>query len=533
MGDRIRVHVVKYRECKNLILRYKDPVTGKHVRKSSGTASMKDAHKEAARWEDDLNSGKARGRFKVSWEDFRLRYEQEVLPGLAPKTAEKVDSIFNTLERNLPQVKNGLLRELNAERISALQKALRDAGRAEATIAGHLAHLRAALAWAVDQGLISELPKIKKPKRARRGGGADPMKGRPITTEEFERMLAAVPKALAMPTFRGKPRPRKDPARKIKPKPKVEYTPTAQEVESWRRLLRGLWWSGLRLGEALQLYWDRPDRLCVDLSGRRPMLRILGEFEKGNRDRLLPIAPEFAEFLLATPEAERRGRVFRPESRTRGVVSTVNFVCRIIADAGRIAGVKVLTDPSTGKVKFASAHDLRRSFGERWASRVMPQVLMALMRHEKIDTTMRYYVGRNANTTADAVWSAYEKSQEGTVLGTVADLGAKKEGVTFDITPCDTNLFSSEGDGSRTRNHRIDSQSRMSCNPRTRKTLRQRLFQFAPGFAPANPKTQTPAPSKPFLLTLCRKPPIQSTPTRATKTKESTRATRSPSSPSQ
>jgi hypothetical protein len=41
----------------------------------------------------------------------------------------------------------------------------------------------------------------------------------------------------------------------------------------------------------------------------------------------------------------------------------------------------------------------------------MPQVLMALMRHETIQTTMRFYVGRNAETTADAVWSAWEQNQ--------------------------------------------------------------------------------------------------------------------------
>ena len=37
---------------------------------------------------------------------------------------------------------------------------------------------------------------------------------------------------------------------------------------------------------------------------------------------------------------------------------------------------------------------------------------MALMRHESIETTMRYYVGRNANTTADAVWKAYEEAKK-------------------------------------------------------------------------------------------------------------------------
>ena len=59
--------------------------------------------------------------------------------------------------------------------------------------------------------------------------------------------------------------------------------PTAESVESWRHLLYGLWWSGLRLGEALNLYWDRPDKLRVDLSGKRPMLRILAELEKLGR----------------------------------------------------------------------------------------------------------------------------------------------------------------------------------------------------------------------------------------------------------
>jgi hypothetical protein len=84
------------------------------------------------------------------------------------------------------------------------------------------------------------------------------------------------------------------------------------------------------------------------------------------------------------------------------------WVSRIIARIGRAAGVKVNTDARTGKVKFASAHDLRRSFGERWAVRVMPKVLQELKRRESIETTMRFYVGRNAETTADAAWAAYQ-----------------------------------------------------------------------------------------------------------------------------
>jgi integrase len=84
-------------------------------------------------------------------------------------------------------------------------------------------------------------------------------------------------------------------------------------VESWKHYLLGLWLSGLRLSESLTLEWsgDKPGAIVVDFSHKRPMLRIPAEAEKGNKDRLLPMAPEFAEFLAATPEAKRRGRVFK------------------------------------------------------------------------------------------------------------------------------------------------------------------------------------------------------------------------------
>ena len=36
----------------------------------------------------------------------------------------------------------------------------------------------------------------------------------------------------------------------------------------------------------------------------------------------------------------------------------------------------------------------------------MPTVLRELMRHETIQTTMQYYVGINAEATADELWNA-------------------------------------------------------------------------------------------------------------------------------
>ncbi len=42
----------------------------------------------------------------------------------------------------------------------------------------------------------------------------------------------------------------------------------------------------------------------------------------------------------------------------------------------------------------------------------MPAQLMELMRHESIETTLRYYVGANAQRTNDAIWAAFRREQE-------------------------------------------------------------------------------------------------------------------------
>ena len=43
MSDEIKVHVVKYPDRDNLVMRYVDPFTGRHVAKSARTADNKKA----------------------------------------------------------------------------------------------------------------------------------------------------------------------------------------------------------------------------------------------------------------------------------------------------------------------------------------------------------------------------------------------------------------------------------------------------------------------------------------------------------
>jgi len=397
MSDKIKVYVVKTPGSNKLVARWRDATTRRWKQESTETNRRREAQKVAAKKEAELNEGRYVKPSRIKWSDFCELYGRQKLSGLADGTEARVLATFNWVAR-LPgfDQPDALLADLTAKRISDLLPKMRDAGLAETTIKTHVGQLAAALRWAERQGHLTKAPAVELPKRDK---ASRIMKGRPISEAEFEMVLAAVPKVLDSCTRGGKPLPADRAA-----------------VRSWRYLLRGLWLSGLRLREALELRWDGDLGLRVELGlpGDRPMLRIPAASEKGHKDRLLPMAPEFAEFLLETPERQRKGPVFNPAARRVHadrlgwqVVSAV--ICRI----GRAAGIKVAAEARGDriKVKYASAHDFRRSFGERWASRIMPVQLKELMRHESLDTTLKYYVGQNAQRTAEILWAAYEKEK--------------------------------------------------------------------------------------------------------------------------
>jgi integrase len=113
------------------------------------------------------------------------------------------------------------------------------------------------------------------------------------------------------------------------------------------------------------------------------------------------MTPDFAEFVLETPKNERVGTVFKLRSLIHGQLISAKRVGRIVSAIGEKAGVVV----NKADGKFASAHDLRRAFGTRWASRVKPATLQLLMRHESIETTLRYYVAQASDDIAAELWS--------------------------------------------------------------------------------------------------------------------------------
>ncbi|HUT14567.1 MAG TPA: tyrosine-type recombinase/integrase [Thermoguttaceae bacterium] len=377
---KIKVSAVWYEDRGKYVLRWKDRL-GKCRTETTDLerrcrANQTAAGKLAAAKEDELLSAIR----EIPWEEFLVRYEEEKLIRLKPSSRKP---ILRALIRAGEWIEPLFLSDITAERVSAYLAHLDGRGLAADTVAAHATHLRAALRWAAKLGLLDAAPTIDPPEKAK----SDAMKGRPITEDEYQRMLAET--AAVVGEAAG---------------------------SAWRAFLRFLWWSGLRLGEALALHWDTQGKLSVDTSGATFRLHLPGELQKSRRTQLLPLAPEAVEFLKAIPAEKRLGHVFQlPGCGRAAPVRRIETASRIISRIGERAGIVVEVHPQTGRKKHASAHDLRRSFGERWSHRVMPRDLMVLMRHESIDTTMKFYRSREAADVEVRLWAAYEAESVGNI----------------------------------------------------------------------------------------------------------------------
>ena len=425
MSEEIRVYVVKYKGKKSLYMRYRDPVTGKHIARSTGEARRKEADRVAAKWEAELREGRYASPSKTTWADLVDKYSLEYLASLSDGTNTKVESLISMIEQFMSPG-NLRLAQVDSRWVSQFRSKLRKNGREETTIDGHCRHLKAMLRWGQSQGMVITVPHIDMSKR---GKGAKLMKGRPVTAEEFDRMLDKVAFVVAAPNARQRTNAilrcvrQSDPVKRERLYAQIIELSAAirRTIDSWAFLLRGLWWSGLRLSEALALSWDEyADGLVVDTSEKYVTIVIPADQEKGGKNRVYPVSPEFAEMLLSVPAIDSTGFLFNPvPSRIlKGNQRAGQERCsKTISRIGEAAGVVV--DKKKDKTVFASAHDLRRSFGLRWSRRVMPPVLQELMRHESIETTMKFYLGQDAQSTAAELHRAFSDVKPADGLGSL------------------------------------------------------------------------------------------------------------------
>lgn len=357
----IRVHVRAKPDRKTLQLYYVDPLTGNDVTRSAKTDDWKEAERRAALWQAEIEAGKVPHR--ISWDAFRERFDDEYLDGREPNTVTAYGRVLNQFETLIGHPRQ--LSGVDASTISIFAKKMKEAGLANSTVCGYLRHLKAALRWAAKLGLINQAPAFVMPK----SHGADKAKGRPIRADEFAKMIEKAPQVVGEPHAAG-----------------------------WRFLLEGIWLSGLRINEAMRLSWDAPPvHLMLDARPYPVIAWRKGDGQKSRKRELSPLTPDFFAFLSAVPEKNRRGPVFKVTHATRKVDQWV--ASATITAIGEAAGV-IVNDEG----KHGSAHDLRRSFGTRWALKVPPIALQRMMRHKSLQTTLEYYLDLEIADLGAAIW---------------------------------------------------------------------------------------------------------------------------------
>ncbi len=122
MSEEIKVTVTSYGNGRALSLYWRDPVTGKRKIQSAKTTDPGEAERAAAVLQDKLNSGQYQAPNRITWAEFRQRYEAEKLSGLATKTQQTARTALNHVERVLNPDR---LAKLTPATMSKLQAELR------------------------------------------------------------------------------------------------------------------------------------------------------------------------------------------------------------------------------------------------------------------------------------------------------------------------------------------------------------------------------------------------------------------------
>lgn len=389
-----KVRIVRYPD-RPFQLRYDCPIEKRQIRISTGTRDDVEAEQLKAELEAKLLLGLSisTGRGKVlgpemDWSDFREQFRTLHLATVRESTALHAESRLDLAERILkPKTLSDMadpnaLQQLQAKLLAG-EQSRRKKPRSPHTVKGYLGCVLAALSWADVQGWLPTAPKIRKLKTAK----LKAMKGRPISEQEFKSLLQATASVVG-----------------------------DEAAESWKHVLRGLWTSALRLDELMHVSWDRNETILPAWGkGSFPILEIPAAMQKNDTEQSIPLLPWFEALLLETPQEQRQGWAFNPQSlqlkrgrKVRHQRPDAEWVGKVIARIGKAANIEV--EPAqtrTGRpAKYASAHDLRRSCGERLRNAgVPPLVICRVMRHSSWETTRKHYAPGDVQKDAEVLSS--------------------------------------------------------------------------------------------------------------------------------
>ena len=183
-------------------LRYICPVENRPIRVSIGSRDEGEAFRMKAELEAKLLLGietrpgkEKRAGPDMAWDDFREQYRVLHLTTVRDGTAIHAESRLDLAERILKPRTLGDVADPNAlqrlqARFLAGEQSRRVKPRSTHTVRGYMNSVLSAINWAYLQDWLPVAPKLRKIKTAKQKA----MKGRPITAEEFQKMLDATAK---------------------------------------------------------------------------------------------------------------------------------------------------------------------------------------------------------------------------------------------------------------------------------------------------------------------------------------------------
>ena len=157
-----------------------------------------------------------------------------------------------------------------------------------------------------------------------------------------------------------------------------------------------------------------PDTITPEWpKGKLSILIIPAAMQKNDTEEDIPLLPWFEQLLLETPKSERKGWVFNPQSlqtklgrRVRHGRFDIEWIGKVISRVGKESGIviKLAAEETGAPTKYVSAHDLRRSFGQRLLEAdVPPLVISRVLRHSSWETTRAFNVPGNVQRDAEVL----------------------------------------------------------------------------------------------------------------------------------
>jgi len=234
------------------------------------------------------------------------------------------------------------------------------------TIDSAMATLWSMISWGQDQELIPDFRRPRK-RRGKEEKRKEARGGRSLTLEEVERMEAAIP--IACKSY--------------------------ERPEEFKAAMRVMLYTGMRLSEVWDFRWEPKVgyHFPVLLDTSAAAIEF-SDTQKNGRTELVPVTNEAVNYLRSYRKTRTGASPY--VCRTigkRGEHKTANRLGRVLSEAGKLARivVKRYAKKEHIKVKYASAHDLRRTFATRLQDDLSIKEKQKLTRHSDAATLLDHY----------------------------------------------------------------------------------------------------------------------------------------------